>query len=248
VNADSAAECPFTVRRALMWQSWESLTFLHWRYSPDAVQHLLPPGLTVEEYDGTAWVGLVPFAMTVSLPHVPAPPWLGRFAETNVRTYVRDVEGRPGVWFFSLDAARLAAVAVARTALGLPYFWSSMSVRRHSDVVEYRTASRRWPRPNAESTLTVRAGDAYAPDELTDFDHFLTARWRVFAHARNELRYVEAEHPPWPLRRCEVLTARDSLVVAAGLPAPVGDPVAHYSDGVRVRLGWPKRVSAGPGR
>jgi uncharacterized protein YqjF (DUF2071 family) len=76
-----------------MWQRWESLTFLHWRYAPDVVQRLGPNGLTVEQYDGTAWIGLVPFSMSVSLPHVPAPPWFGHFPETNVRTYVRDEHG-----------------------------------------------------------------------------------------------------------------------------------------------------------
>src|SRR3954469_12678323 len=111
----SAAACPLTVRKPMMFQRWEILTFLHWKYAPEVAQSLLPQGLTVEEHDGEAWVGLVPFTMRVSVPHAPAPPWLGRFCETNVRTYVRDEWGRRGVWFFSLDAARLAAVVTART-------------------------------------------------------------------------------------------------------------------------------------
>src|SRR5581483_6572537 len=109
-----------------MRQRWESLTFVHWRYPADLLQRMVPPGLTVEQHESSAWVGLVPFRMHVSLPRLPAPPWAGRFAETNVRTYVRDVQGRSGVWFFSLDASRLGAVLTARSLFHLPYFWSAM--------------------------------------------------------------------------------------------------------------------------
>ena len=84
-----------------------------------------PTGLTVETLDGGAWVGLVPFFLRVGLPGVPSVPWLSRFAETNVRTYVRSADGARGIWFFSLDAARLGAVVVARSTYRLPYFWST---------------------------------------------------------------------------------------------------------------------------
>jgi len=242
VDVETPADCPFALRRAAMWQRWESLTFLHWRYPAGVVQQLLPAELTVEEHGSAAWVGLVPFTMTVSLPHVSAPPWLGRFAETNVRTYVRDSAGRSGVWFFSLDAARLAAVVVARTAFRLPYFWSSMSVGRDADIVEY-AMRRRAPGSSAESKVVLRVGKAYASHELGALDHFLTARYRVFSKGRKKLRFVEAEHRSWPLRRGEVIALQDSLITSAGLPVPSGDPVVHFSDGVKVRLGLPQRVS-----
>ena len=109
----SPAECPFQVERPVMLHRWERLTFLHWRYEPGDVQRLLPPGLEVEPFEGEAWVGLVPFYMRVALPHTSSVPWLSRFCETNVRTYVRDEHGRSGIWFFSLDAARLGAVVAA---------------------------------------------------------------------------------------------------------------------------------------
>jgi uncharacterized protein YqjF (DUF2071 family) len=224
-----------------MWQRWESLTFVHWRYPRDVVQRLVPAGLTVEEHDGTAWVGLVPFRMLVSLPHVPTPPWLGRFEETNVRTYVRDPSGRPGIWFFSLDAARLAAVTTARSAYRLPYFWSSMSLTQRDGAIEY-AARRRWPRPRAESFVAVRPGANLSAAEAGATADFLTARFRLFSRAPAGLRSVEAEHPPWPLRRAELIEVRDSLVTAAGLPAPTGEPLVHYSDGVDVRLGPPRRI------
>jgi len=113
--------CPFTIDRPVMRQRWQRLTFLHWQFESAAVQRLLPDGLQADLHDGTAWVGLVPFFMHVAMPGGREFAWVSRFCETNVRTYVRDSAGRAGIWFFSLDAARLSAVVVARTTYGLPY-------------------------------------------------------------------------------------------------------------------------------
>jgi uncharacterized protein YqjF (DUF2071 family) len=238
----ASAACPLTVRKPVMLQRWDTLTFLHWKYPPHAVQSLLPPGLTVDPHEGYAWVALVPFTMRVTLPHVPAPPWLGRFCETNVRTYVRDQADRPGVWFFSLDASRLAAVVTARKAYRLPYFWSSMSVSREPDRVVYET-KRLWPRSRAvASRVVVHIGPPFEADDLGERDHFLTARWRVFSNGSRDLRYTEAEHVPWPLHRVEVLELADGLLAEAGLPSPATDPLAHFSPGVDVRIGRPHRA------
>jgi uncharacterized protein YqjF (DUF2071 family) len=223
---------------------WERLTFLHWSFEPSTVQRLLPPGLTVDTYDGLAWVGLVPFQMWVAPPRLPALPWLGRFCETNVRTYVRDRHGRAGVWFFSLEAARLSAVVAARVTYRLPYYWASMRLRETPDQLEYRT-QRRWPGPrDAGGSVVVRPGEPIPADEVTELEHFLTARWRLFSHAKDDmLRYADAEHPPWPLQRAQIEAYDDSLLIAAGLPQPVGEPLAHYSRGVEVRIGLPRRVT-----
>ena len=109
-----SARCPFTIDRPIMSQRWERLTFLHWSFDPSTVQRLVPEWLHVETFDGAAWVGAVPFFMRVGTPRRHRIAWVSHFCETNVRTYVRDHEGRSGIWFFSLDAARLGAVAVAR--------------------------------------------------------------------------------------------------------------------------------------
>ena len=107
---------------------WDELTFLHWRFRREEVQRLLPAGLEVETCDGSAWVGLVPFYLRVGAPRVRPIPWFSQFAETNVRTYVRSADGESGIWFFSLDAARLPAVLAARTTYWLRYFWADMGV------------------------------------------------------------------------------------------------------------------------
>ena len=226
-----------------MSQRWETLTFLHWPYDAAAVQPLLPDGLEVETFDGQAWVGLVPFHMTVGPGAVTSVPWLGSFHETNVRTYVRDPEGRSGVWFLSLDAQRLAAVVAGRAAFGVPYFWSSMALRRTGDEVHY-ACRRQASRPGARSRVVVRVGKPFADDELGPLDHFLTARYALFGVGPLGRLHVQVEHEPWPLRRAEGLVVHDQLVRRAGLPAPEGEPLVHFSEGVEVRIGPPRRTGS----
>lgn len=234
--------CDTPVERAAMVHSWDELTFLHWRVDPDAVQRLLPTGLTAETMDGSAWVGLVPFFLRVGLPGVPSVPWLSRFAETNVRTYVRSQDGARGIWFFSLDAARLGAVVTARATYRLPYFWSAMSIERSGSTISYR-CRRRWPAPRgARSDVAVEIGAPFRADELTELDHFLTARWALFSAPRSGLRHALAAHEPWPLHRARVTRLHDELVHAAGLPQPTDEPLVHYSPSVDVRIGWPSKI------
>jgi uncharacterized protein len=172
-------------------------------------------------------------------------PWVSRFCETNVRTYVRDRAGRAGIWFFSLDAARLGAVAVARTTYRLPYFWSAMDISDSDDEITYR-CRRRLPDPSGvTSVVRVSIGDRYLPGELDLRDHFLTARWILFSvsgrgGARHRL--ARACHDPWPLYRAQPQVVEDRLVVAAGLPEPQDEPLVHYSPGVDVTIGRPEQA------
>jgi uncharacterized protein len=179
-----------------MVQWWDDLTFLHWRYPPEDVQRLLPPGLAVETFDGSAWVSLVPFFLRVGLPRLPPVPWVARFLETNVRTYVRTPDGAPAIWFFSLDAARLGAVLVARSTYRIPYFWAHL--RREADgPVRRYTCRRRWPGPRgARSFVEVEVGAPYRAGEATELDHFLTARWALVSAPRSGLHVARAEHDP----------------------------------------------------
>ena len=146
-----------------MYQTWSWLGFLHWSYEPRLLQRLLPRGLRPHTFEGRAWVGVTPFLMEdLRTPVAPALPWFTSFPETNVRTYVVGPDGREGLWFFSLDAARLEPVLVARSTYALPYMWSAMTVERRGAVVRYRSR-RRWPGPTpATSAITVEVGDPLA--------------------------------------------------------------------------------------
>jgi uncharacterized protein YqjF (DUF2071 family) len=237
-----AGTCPFQVDRPVMRQRWEQLTFLHWPFEPDEVSRLLPAGLEAETFDGAAWVGLVPFFMVVATSQDRTAPWVSRFCETNVRTYVRDRQGRSGIWFLSLDAARLGAVVVARTTYRLPYFWSGMRIRRDDQEIAYG-CRRRWPGPyGASSRVRVRIGEQLRPEEISERDHFLTARWILYSVSGSRHRLARARHEPWPLHRAEAPFVEDGLIQAAGLPDPVGAPLVLYSPGVDVAIGRPEQL------
>jgi uncharacterized protein len=228
---------PWPVRWPVMYQTWTWLSFLHWPYDPAVVQRLLPERLEVQTFQGQAWVGVTPFLLEdLRTPVAPAPPWFTSFPETNVRTYVHGPDRREGLWFFSLDAARLEPVLVARSTYALPYMWSEMAVERDGSVVRYRSR-RRWPGPiPATSQITVEVGPALRPDELGEFDHYLTARWQLYTTLGPLLARSTVEHEPWPLHRAVVRELETDLVAAAGLPAPEGDPVVHWSPGVHTRI------------
>jgi uncharacterized protein YqjF (DUF2071 family) len=241
--------CPFTVDRPVMRQRWERLTFLHWPFEAAEVQRLLPGGLVAETHDGVAWVGLVPFYMRVATPGGRRLAWVSTFCETNVRTYVRDRAGRSGIWFFSLDAARLGAVVTARsTPYRLPYFWSSMRLGERGHEIAY-LSRRRWPGPRpATSRLRIGIGAPVAPADVTALEHFLTARWMLFSVTGSHLVSARACHQPWPLYRAEAKVLEDHLLTTAGLAAPEGAPLVHYSPGVDVAIGRPEATGARRGR
>ena len=228
------------VHRPVMLQGWKNLTFVHFAYDPEVVQRRLPPGLVVDTFEGRAWVGLVAFHMEdIRLPYLPPVPYLGTFPETNVRTYVRGPDGRPGVWFDSLDITRLIPVLVALGTYRLPYRWADMSIENQNDAVVYRT-KRRWPGPRgATSTIVAKPG---APIIPTDQEHFLTARWGLYSVFGRGIAYAPVEHAPWPLQAATLVDLDDQLIEAAGYPPPAGDALVHYSPGVDVRIGLPRRI------
>ena len=224
---------------------WENLAFVHWAYEPHVVQALLPDGLSVDTFDGAAYVSLIPFEMRQATPRfVPPLPRLSSFAETNVRTYVVDSAGNRAIWFFSLEADRLAIVAFARLLLGFPYVWGRLEVETGSGRRRYTTERRRWPgRPASTTTVAIEIGEHIErPDDL---DVFLTARWGTVAKwpmRRGRLRHHPVDHPEWTLFAASITEYHDESFAAAGLPAPSGEPIVRWVEDIDARFGRPTRV------
>jgi uncharacterized protein YqjF (DUF2071 family) len=239
---------PRPVRRPTLVQGWYELTFLHWPVEPDRVAGLLPPGTRPDTLDGVTYVGLVPFLMRgVGLGPGPGLPCLGTFCETNVRLYTVDDQGRRGVVFRSLDAARLLPVLIGRLGVRLPYTWSAMRLRRERDVITYSCRRRGSKDGGPASRAAVRTGRPIM--EPTPLERFLTARWGLHVSWHGRTVHLPNEHAPWPLRRAELLDLDDDLVTAAGLPRMTGPPVSVlYSPGVAVRFGTPSRLAPRAGR
>jgi uncharacterized protein len=231
---------PRPIHTGTMVQRWVDVAFISWPYASGDVARLLPPGLEVDTFAGAAWVSVVPFRLTVRLPGLPAAPWVSRFPEINVRTYVRGPDGRRGIWFLSLDASRLGAVVTARRSYRLPYMWARATIDRSGDLVRY-AGRRRWPDRGPAWDLTVDVGSDVA--EVNDLNRFLTARWRLISPSRLELparsiSFVSTtvDHPRWPIRDARLVDGRETLLAAAGLRGPNEAPVVAYSPGVTVRF------------
>ena len=228
------AEAPELSGTQILSQAWRDLSFLHWRVSPEAVALLLPPHTRPDVHDGSSWVGLIPFRMVgTGVGRGPAVPWLGTFAETNVRLYSVDEQGRRGIVFRTLEASRLAVVLGARAAFGLPYTWARMRVAEADGVLTY-SSRRRWPGPRAAATrVVVRPGEPLPPgDPLADF---LTARWGLHTRAFGRTLYVANRHEIWPLHRAELVHLDDVLLDVCGLPGVSARPPDSvlFSRGVR---------------
>jgi uncharacterized protein len=237
------------VQRPVMLQGWYDLTSLHWRYDPAIVQRLLPEGFTVDTCEGSAWVGLIPFHMRrIRLPvgqrGLTAGSW-STFPETNVRTYLVDPHGRRGVWFCSLDITRLAPTLVARVVYGLPYCWSRMTIDHPTSTTRRYQAARRWPSTHRDAGGSIEVTIGEHIDCPSELQLFLSARWALGSTLLGHRLWADVDHPPWELHRATATAWDTSLIRAAGLPEPVGEPLALWSPGVEVRIGRPHRIASG---
>jgi uncharacterized protein YqjF (DUF2071 family) len=218
-----------------MSQTWHDLLFAHWRVDAQLLRHAVPPQLPLDLFDGEAWVGVVPFHMSNVAPRlVPEVPPLSRMIELNVRTYVV-LDGKPGVYFFSLDANSRLAVAGARALFRLPYFFARMETARVGETVSHRSR-RVLGRPAAWAASYRPVGPVRhaAPGSL---DHFLTERYCLYTTDRDRVLRVDIHHPPWPLQDAEATIGVNTMVIAAGL-AVEGEPLLHFAQRQDV-LVWP---------
>lgn len=185
----------------VMRMTWSELLFAHWAIEPEVVAKLLPKGVTLDLRDGKAWVGVVPFLMTNIAPRLCPPiPGLSRFLELNVRTYVT-VDGKPGVWFFSLDAESRVAVRAARATFNLPYMDATMSMKQREDGgVDYASHRTHRNEPPADYKASYRATGDFQRAESGSLEHWLTARYCLYsANRRGRIFRGEIDHPPWML-------------------------------------------------
>ncbi len=211
----------------VMTQTWHILLFAHWRMPATQLRPKVPSHFDLDLFDGTGWIGVVPFHMTNVAPRgVPSMPWMSEFPELNVRTYVR-VDNRPGVYFFSLDAGNRVAVRAARSLFNLPYYTAAMTVSLNGDEVRYD--SRRKGQSNTVFEATYRpAGRPFVSVEGS-LEHFLTERYCLYNLDHKGRPYrMDIHHPPWTLHIAEAHMARNTMADAAGFTL-TAEPLLHFS-------------------
>lgn len=213
---------PLPERPWVMGQTWDDLLFAHWPLDPDVLRPHVPRELTLDVRDGRAWLGITPFVVTgLQLVMTPALPRLSTFPELNVRTYIT-VGGKPGIYFFSLDAASDLAVRAARRFYRLPYFRAAMTIRR-AGAIEYVSRRRGEPR---ELRATYEPTGPPAPAEPGSLEHFLAERYCLYTVDAGRVYRAEIHHPPWPLQPARARFGENTM---APVPLPDAPPVLHYS-------------------
>jgi uncharacterized protein YqjF (DUF2071 family) len=226
-----------------MKQQWYKLLFAHWPLAPDVLRPLIPQGLQLDTFDGQAWIGVVPFIVTgLRARWLPPIPGTSTFPELNVRTYVTH-DGKPGVWFFSLDAANRLAVRGARLAYHLPYYDAEMSAEVTGDHVRYRS---RRTHKNAAPAEFVGSYRPIAPPmtaQVGTLDYFLTERYCLYtADKRGRLYRSDIQHAPWPLQKAEAEIQVNTMTEPHGIGLPDVPPLLHYSAFQDVKVWYVRRV------
>jgi uncharacterized protein len=215
----------------IMKQEWHDLLFAHWAVPVDVLRPLIPQALEIDMFGGQAWLGVVPFRMAgVRLRGAPAIPGVSRFPELNVRAYVVRDE-KPGVWFFSLDAANAVAVWGARTFFHLPYFLAEMSCAEDAGWIRYE--SQRKDRSGSAASLRARyraIGDVF-PAQPGSIEHFLAERYCLYtADGKARIIRCEIHHPPWALQMAEAELQENTMAAAAGITiAELKPELLHFS-------------------
>lgn len=227
-----------------MTQSWHDVLFAHWRIDVGELRRAVPPHFELDLFEGTAWLSIVAFLMSNVAPRAtPALPWLSRFPEINVRTYVR-AAGRPGVYFFSLDAAQWLAVATARVLFNLPYYIAEMTIERHADCIDYRS-SRRTGGPARFEASYESFGEPFEarPGSL---EYFLTERYCLYHQRRGGLPYrLDIHHRPWSLQEARADIRENSMAAASNLTIAGGADLLHYARRIDA-LAWAPSLIGAP--
>lgn len=224
---------PLPDRPWVMRMRWCDLLFAHWAVHPAVLRQLIPKGMAIDLFNGQAYVGVVPFLMENLSPRLlPSVPGLDAFPELNLRTYVT-VNGKPGVWFFSLDAGQKLAVRIARTLFHLPYFDATFQIRRLAND-EYHYHSRR-AHTNAAFTAQYRPTGPIYQSQPGTLDAWLTERYCLYAaNAHGRIYCGEIDHQQWPLQPAEAEIETNTLGEAFGIEL-VGPPATlHFAKSLDV--------------
>lgn len=220
-------------------QSWRDLLFAHWPISSDALRPLVPKSLNIQQFDKTSWIGVVPFRMAgVMRRPWPDLPWISAFPELNVRVYV-ETDGKPGVWFLSLDASNPLAVWAARRFFWLPYHRATMSALSQEDWIRYSSQ-----REGANFVATYRPTSEARRAPPGTLAHWLTERYCLYARAPDgSIWRNDVHHAPWPLQSAEATIEHNTMLALHGLSVDDRPPLLHFAKRLDVVVWSGERVA-----
>lgn len=223
----------------IMYQTWDKLLFLHWPVEPRWLRPLIPAGLEIDTWDGSAWLGVTPFSLRgMRAPLTPALPIVSTSLELNVRTYVHR-DGVPGIWFLSLDASNVLAVWGARLGFSLPYFRAAMKMHTDGDRINFHSTRTHSGAVPAEFEASWQVGARVPQPAPETRDFFLIERYCLYSSAGNRLYRARVHHRPWPLCSAVVGSLNAKIIESSGLPPPTQAPLVHaQAESLHVGV-WP---------
>jgi uncharacterized protein YqjF (DUF2071 family) len=222
-----------------MYQTWAKLLFLHWPVPIEQLRPRIPSRLQVDTFGERAWITLAPFTMWGIRPlFLPPLPFLSESHELNVRTYVH-LDGVPGIWFFSLDAANPVAVWGARWTYHLPYFRARMQLQQTGEKIYFHSRRKCPTTPLAEFEAAWTLGESLPLARSDSLEFFLVERYWLYAEHGGQVYRARIYHAPWPLRQATLLSLNSTMMEAHGLSSPVGPPMLQaQAEPLRVEV-WP---------
>jgi uncharacterized protein YqjF (DUF2071 family) len=216
-----------------MKQTWYDLLFAHWEIDPELIKPYIPSSLQLDTYQGRAWIAVVPFRMSgIRLRYMPQIPFTSKFPEINVRTYVT-YQGKPGVYFFSLDASNFLAVKVANSFFHLPYFLSEMAVSSEGDSIYYQSN---------RAKEEIRFKGKYQPisdvfyAEFGSLEYWLSERYCLYTEKENRLYRGEIHHRPWSLQEAKAEIYENTMININGFSPFKSNPILHFAKRLEVLL------------
>ena len=238
-NSWDASHRPWALPK-LPWtmkQTWSDLLFAHYPIEYDSLRKLVPEALHLDSYNGRYWIGVVPFRMSgVRLRGLPAIPGTAQFPELNVRTYIT-LGGKPGVYFFSLDAANLLAVKGARTLYYLPYWVADMNMKNSETTITFQ--SKRLANHEIELACSYRPISEPFQVEKGSFEEWMVERYCFYTLNGSGIPLrCDILHEPWTLQNAEVEFTANSILSKQGIDVDSNHPICHFAKRMEVRA-WP---------
>ncbi|MGJ4786893.1 YqjF family protein [Leptospira koniambonensis] len=234
----SSEHRPWPVPKAgwRMKQIWHDLLFVHWPLPVSMIRPFVPKRLEIDTFENQTWIGVVPFHMSgIRMRGLPVMPIASRFPEINVRVYVT-IDGKPGVYFFSLDAESWLAVKVARAFYHLPYYLANFKVIEKENRIYYQSQ-----RTSSKNRFCFQAEYGPTSDVFLakkgSLDYWLTERYCLYANNKNSLYRCEILHEPWPLQKAEANILQNTMADLEGIRLPDIKPLYHFSKKIEV-LTW----------
>jgi uncharacterized protein len=228
-------------------QQEKHLLFLHYAVDYDAIRALVPPMLEVEQFDNSAWVGLM--ALRLAKLHgrrLPIPKWWHQFPEVDLVTYV-SYQGRRGVYFLSIESGRRIVSTAIRWYTALPYLYSDLTMAGHPGPIRVTSQRDSQGGPAAKLDLTYKA--TKTPVTIVDGSPlgFMLAQFSSFAiDLWGRVIELDEIHSLWEPVEVELEVTTNTLGQALGIDLPLQPTLAHAAASQRVLTWGP--VVVRPGR